>query len=872
MMLGSGGGGAGEYVDDIFGITLYTGNEGSKTVTTNIDLATDGGMLWGKSRDGAHAPFLYDTTRGVQNYLRADVNAGQVNLSTSLTAFSTSGFSLGSHVGLNDDVPNAAWSFKKVPGFFDFVTYTGNGSSNHQISHNLGSVPGCIMVKCTSESQDWMIYHVSTTDTAGPGGAYLKLNTDGAQVGSSGGYYNTTATSSVFTLGDSDIGNKNNASYVAYIFAGGQSTTDTAVDFDGTDDYLTIADNAAWDIGTYYTAECFFRIDALTGAGWDAIFGQWPNNNNDTANTWTLEYVGSDLRFYYNDATPTVQYVSLGSVSYGTNQNRWHHFAFCKDGSSTRLFVDGELKTTISNISLNAGDGSFNIGGNVASGGYINGAVSNVRITKDQALYTNNFNVPHDPLTLTSQGAISSNVKLLCCNGSTTTASTVTPATITANSSPSVLTNQSVFDDTAAHIFGKSGDEDVVKTGSYIGNGSSTGPEIDLGFEPQWLLIKNITASNRDWKVLDCMRGISSGYDDAVLVMNGYATETDESTLDITSTGFKITASNAHYNENGETIAYLAIRRPDGTVGKPATAGTEVFTPVKGSSGAPLFVTPHTVDFHFAKDWDIVKDWNVSSRLTFTRRLETNTNIIEDNNGYQVGDYQTGWGSYTGGDGSRMGYNFKRHAGFDAVTYKGSDISTASNSILPHNLGVRPEMVWIKQRDGSTRDWAVGCPDILGINNNTLALNQDYASGTSNVNVFADSAAAQSKTRVVLHGNENGVSSVSANYLMLLFASVSGISKIGTYAGSSGAVTVTCGFQPRFILLKVTNTTEDWIVFDTVMGIASGNDTRLRLNRDGAAVSTSDWVDLDSDGFTVNNVGSSGTNTNGNTYLFYAHA
>ena len=107
---------------------------------------------------------------------------------------------------------------------------------------------------------------------------------------------------------------------------------------------------------------------------------------------------------------------------------------------------------------------------------------------------------------------------------------------------------------------------------------------------------------------------------------------------------------------------------------------------------------------------------------------------------------------------------------------------------------------------------------------------------------------------------------------MLLFASVSGISKIGTYSGSSGSVTVTCGFQPRFILLKVTNTTEDWIVFDTVMGIASGNDTRLRLNRDGAAVSTSDWVDLTSDGFIVNNVGSSGTNTNGNTYLYYVHA
>ena len=184
-----------------------------------------------------------------------------------------------------------------------------------------------------------------------------------------------------------------------------------SVGFDGSGDYLTIADNAAWDIGTNYTAECWFNVDALTGNGWDAVFGQWPNNNNDSANTWTLEYVGTDLRFYYNDASTTVQYKSLGTVSL----TEWHHFAFSKDGSTTRLFVDGEEKQSFT-ISLNAGNGSFNIGGNVAGGGYINGKVSNVRVTKDQALYTTNFNVPSDPLTTTSQGAFETNVKLLFCN------------------------------------------------------------------------------------------------------------------------------------------------------------------------------------------------------------------------------------------------------------------------------------------------------------------------------------------------------------------------------------------------------------------------------------------------------------------------
>ena len=203
-----------------------------------------------------------------------------------------------------------------------------------------------------------------------------------------------------------------------------------SVGFDGSSDYLSIADNAAWDIGTNYTAECWFNLDALTGNGWDAIFGQWPGSNNASTNTWVLEYVGSSgsaLYFYYNDASTTVQNKSLGNVSLGS----WHHFAFSKEGSDTRLFIDGSLLHTFT-ISLNAGNGTFNIGGNVASGGWINGRVSNVRITKDQALYTSAFTPSTTPFTTTSQGATASNVELLCCNSNARTGSTVTPTTIVA--------------------------------------------------------------------------------------------------------------------------------------------------------------------------------------------------------------------------------------------------------------------------------------------------------------------------------------------------------------------------------------------------------------------------------------------------------
>ena len=55
--------------------------------------------------------------------------------------------------------------------------------------------------------------------------------------------------------------------------------------------------------------------------------------------------------------------------------------------------------------------------------------------------------------------------------------------------------------------FGPDGDADIIKCGSYTGNGSANGPEIDLGFEPQWVLIK-AQQSTGNWFMFDTMRGM----------------------------------------------------------------------------------------------------------------------------------------------------------------------------------------------------------------------------------------------------------------------------------------------------------------------------------------------------------------------------
>ena len=50
--------------------------------------------------------------------------------------------------------------------------------------------------------------------------------------------------------------------------------------------------------------------------------------------------------------------------------------------------------------------------------------------------------------------------------------------------------------------------QDIIKCGSYTGNGSSTGPSVNLGFEPQWVMVKNADTNGYGWIISDVMRGV----------------------------------------------------------------------------------------------------------------------------------------------------------------------------------------------------------------------------------------------------------------------------------------------------------------------------------------------------------------------------
>lgn len=212
LLLATSGGEAqaasGGYVDDVFSAYVRTGTGADVTVNTNIDM-TKGYMLWTKGRSGATDHAIYDSARGVTFDLASNLTSAQTTQSTGLKSVSGTGHTIGSLAKMNTNAATYVdWVFRKSPEFFDVVTYTGDGTSNRALSHQLNADVGMIMVKATSTTGDWWVFHRSATGD-------LVLNTTAAQTASKANI--PSATSSTFTVNGS--ANTSGVQYVAYLFA-----------------------------------------------------------------------------------------------------------------------------------------------------------------------------------------------------------------------------------------------------------------------------------------------------------------------------------------------------------------------------------------------------------------------------------------------------------------------------------------------------------------------------------------------------------------------------------------------------------------------------------------------------------------------------
>lgn len=876
-LTGMGGGGTGlalggalakrVYMDNVFSTYLYKGSSTARSINNGIDLSGEGGMTWIKQRNGTADHVLNDTVRGAGNRLRTNVTAANASSTSYLSAFNNNGFSLGTDADVNSSSSNyASFSFRKSKSFFDVVTYSGT-SNVTTLAHNLKASPGLVIIKRTDSGGAWYVWHRYDS------GKYFKLNTtDSASTNSGNQFFGTTFNSTHFSVGHDSNVNGTGGSYVAYLFAGGASSAATArsVDFNGSSDILTINPSSDFDISTNWTAEGWYKCDSINST--DFIFG-----NFDGGSDWCFLIESSELRFYYNASS----YKSLGTAPLG----QWNHIAVSKAGSDTRVFLNGIQIGPAWDIGSRSTGTKFTVAGYQNNVGSVvrpfNGKVSNIRVVKGTTLYTSSFIPTYKPLTNIT------NTKLLICNNSSTTGSTVTPGTITAIGSPSAITD-SPFDDPDGYKFGEDGKQQIIKNGSH--NNPTTNPiRIYTGWEPQWIMIKNATQSS-NWAMFDVMRGIFVGSDgpslaaDVATQENGVVGQGEIVVphADGFTLRYGLTAVNPG---NGDTIIYTAIRRSDGYTAPTPEAGTEIFTmdTGSGSSTIPNYDSTFPVDFAIARNPGANDDWGVGTRLTGPKRLKTNEKEEQGSQGDYTFDSNVGWNKNSSEGSNFQSWMWKRGLGMDLVAFDGNSVQGRD---IAHSLGVAPNMMILKNRTrsaGGGADWIVyvsgithlsvfgSDPDNYGNNPVALELNTTEQAQFSASGYWDHTHPTSTHFRV---GDTYSTNQSGQDMIAYLFANIAKISSVGAYTGTGSDVNVTTGFNPRFIILKRVNGGGSWWVFDTLRGIGAGTlaDPYLRLDLNNNEIGGTHYISTSATGFTVAGAGNNDTNYNGGKYVYYAHA
>jgi hypothetical protein len=240
----------------------------------------------------------------------------------------------------------------------------------------------------------------------------------------------------------------------------------------------------------------------------------------------------------------------------------------------------------------------------------------------------------------------------------------------------------------------------------------------------------------------------------------------------------------------------------------------------------------------------------------------TNTfNVLE--NGSTTSSATAGGAGITAGSLTNgWSVSANRDAGFSVVSYSKAIGSSAAT--IGHGLNNDPKMIIVKARDAA-EDWRVyhtgiGSTKYLSLNLTSQALTSSVWNNTDPT------------TSVFSLGTFSSVG--NGNMIAYCFAEVAGFSKFGSYAGTSvsGTPFIDCGFEPAFVMIRVTTRPGIWLMYDNKRDTTNPNGTSLQAQNSNP--------DLINDGFALNflptgfNINSTDNqmNATGDTYIYMAFA
>jgi hypothetical protein len=410
--------------------------------------------------------------------------------------------------------------------------------------------------------------------------------------------------------------------------------------------------------------------------------------------------------------------------------------------------------------------------------------------------------------------------------------------------------------------FGTTGTDNVISCGSFTTDsaGSAT---VNLGYEPQYVMIKSSSATG-NWFVIDNMRGFSRTQTAALQpnLSNAEIGGFGDATYAFfpTATGFESVQDLGA----STTYIYMAIRRPM----KVPTDATTVFSPValSGNSSGSYNATINP-DLTFAKYQAGSQGWWWTDRLRGNGiTLDSSSTSAEASNGYITiaGQPNNTVATVFANGNANATWNFSRRPGFfDEVV--ASVVSGAVPSTA-HNLGVVPELIIMKDRKATSAGWGVGAPTALGVNYYLVMNTADAAVNAGGA--FWNPTSTMTGDLLYTSG------SAGQSVVVYLFATCFGVSKVGSYTGNGTTQAISCGFTggARFVLIKRTDSTGGWYVYDTARGMTTLTDPYLQLNSTAAETATLGSVTTTAGGFTVNASILSAINTNSASYIFLAIA
>jgi hypothetical protein len=170
--------------------------------------------------------------------------------------------------------------------------------------------------------------------------------------------------------------------------------------FDGTGDYLQIANTSALNFDGQFCVEGWVNFSALNTQNF--LVSQF---NGSVESGWLVRHTGTNLRLYASAGAINIDRAWTPTIGV------WYHFAVTRDSSNNvRMFVDGsQIGTTATSITNNPSTGDpARVGGHPGIATDTNAYLSNIRVVKGSAVYTGNFTPPTTPLTAIT------NTSLLC--------------------------------------------------------------------------------------------------------------------------------------------------------------------------------------------------------------------------------------------------------------------------------------------------------------------------------------------------------------------------------------------------------------------------------------------------------------------------